>query len=59
MKIKFDLEKIHKESSEVREAIAFYVSFAICPFVCTTEQRERHYATLENGGYLKKVSTHG
>jgi hypothetical protein len=58
MKLKFkkiDLTKIHEESVAVREAIAFYVAFAVAPFVCTIEQREGHYATLEQAGYLKRL----
>jgi hypothetical protein len=52
---KIDLERLHKQSREVREAIAFYVGFAVCPHECSMEEREGHYATLEQAGYLRKI----
>lgn len=53
--ISINLEKLHEESRETREAIAFYVGFAVTPHECSAEERERHYATLEQAGYLSKV----
>jgi ribosomal protein S17E len=52
------LERLHAESKDVREAIAFYVGFAVTPHECSMEDRERHYATLEQAGYLAKVEIH-
>lgn len=53
-----DLARLHEESQELREAVAFYANFGIRPFVCSTDERERHYKTLEDGGYLEKVRYH-
>jgi hypothetical protein len=52
------LARLHAESTDVREAIAFYVGFAVTPHECSMEDRERHYATLEQAGYLAKVESY-
>jgi hypothetical protein len=54
------LALLHEESKDVRAAIAFYVGFTVTPHECSMEERERHYATLEQAGYLEKLElSHG
>jgi hypothetical protein len=50
-----DLTTVHNEPSSVREALAFYVSFGVVPTNYTAAERERHYSTLEEAGYIEKV----
>jgi hypothetical protein len=50
-----DLSNLHNESAQVREAIAFYAAFSVTPTNCTAAEREGHYATLEQAGYIEKV----
>jgi hypothetical protein len=53
-----ELSNLHNEPQQVREAIAFYAAFAVLPTNYTPEERERHYATLEQAGYIEKVGEH-
>lgn len=50
-----DLSNLHNEPAALREAVAFYTAFTVLPTSCTASERERHYATLEQAGYIEKV----
>lgn len=50
------LTELDNEPHEIREAIAFYAAHTVLPIHFTAAERERHYVTLENAGYLEKIS---
>lgn len=51
-----DLTKLNDQPQEIQEAIAFYTAHTVLPIQFTTTERERHYTTLENAGYLERIS---
>jgi hypothetical protein len=51
-----DLSKLDDQHLEIREAIAFYASHTILPFHFSASERERHYTTLEQAGYLERIT---
>ena len=55
MKTLLNLSNIHNESEAVKEAAAFYTAFSVTATNCTAAERERHYDTLEQAGYIEKV----
>jgi hypothetical protein len=50
-----DVSNLHNEPAQVREALAFYTAFSVTPTNYTAAEREAHYATLEQAGYIEKV----
>ncbi|MNI84692.1 hypothetical protein D3C73_1416180 [compost metagenome] len=55
-KKKLDLTELEDQPQEIREAIAFYAAHTVLPIHFTATERERHYATLEQAGYLERIS---
>ncbi|MEK4451599.1 hypothetical protein [Paenibacillus sp. FSL L8-0506] len=55
-KKKLDLTELDDQSQEIREAIAFYAAHTVLPIHFTADERERHYQTLEQAGYLERIS---
>ncbi|MEK4474310.1 hypothetical protein NSQ91_13930 [Paenibacillus sp. FSL R7-0048] len=51
-----NLAELDNEPQEIREAIAFYAAHTVLPIHFTADERERHYATLEQAGYLERIS---
>jgi hypothetical protein len=51
-----NLNRIHEESAEVREAVAFYTASTIFPIQCSPEQRRQHYSVLEQAGYIEQLN---
>lgn len=55
-KKKLDLSELDDQPQEIREAIAFYAAHTVLPIRFTAAERERHYETLEQAGYLEQFS---
>ncbi|WP_339248130.1 hypothetical protein NST58_12880 [Paenibacillus sp. FSL R10-2796] len=55
-KKKLDLTELDDQSQEIREAIAFYAAHTVLLIHFTADERERHYQTLEQAGYLERIS---
>lgn len=51
-----NLSELDEQPAEVQEAIAFYVAHTILPIQFSAAERERHYKTLEQAGYIEKVN---
>jgi hypothetical protein len=51
-----NLAELDNEPQEIREAIAFYAAHTVLPIHFTAAERERHYTTLEQAGYLEQIS---
>ncbi|MEK3699319.1 MULTISPECIES: hypothetical protein [unclassified Paenibacillus] len=54
-KKKLDLSELDDQPQEIREAIAFYAAHTVLPIHFTAAERERHYQTLEQAGYLEGI----
>ncbi|MDB5053266.1 MAG: hypothetical protein JWM44_1316 [Bacilli bacterium] len=50
-----NLSNLQNEPRHVLEALFFYTAFSVIPTNYTAAERERHYATLEQAGYIEKV----
>lgn len=50
------LAELDDQPQEIREAIAFYAAHTMLPIHFTADERERHYTTLEQAGYLDRIS---
>lgn len=50
-----NLAELDNEPQEIREAIAFYAAHTVLPIHFTAAERERHYTTLEQAGYLEQL----
>lgn len=55
MEKQFILSNLHNETQAVKEAVAFYTAFSVTATNCTVAERERHYDTLEQVGYIEKL----
>lgn len=55
-KKKLDLAELDDQPQEIREAIAFYASHTVLPIQFTAAEREQHYRTLEQAGYLERIT---
>lgn len=55
-KKKIDLSELDNQPLEIREAIAFYTSHTVLPIYFTAAEREQHYRTLEQAGYLEQIT---
>lgn len=53
---KLDLTELDDQPQEIREAIAFYAAHTVLPIHFTAAERDRHYLTLEQAGYLERIS---
>ncbi|WP_178382830.1 hypothetical protein [Paenibacillus sp. P46E] len=51
-----NLAELDDQPQAIREAIAFYAAHTVLPIHFTATERERHYATLEQAGYLERIS---
>lgn len=51
-----NLSELDEQPAEIQEAIAFYAARTILPIRYSAAERERHYKTLEQAGYIEKVS---
>lgn len=51
-----NLAELDNEPLEIREAIAFYAAHTVLPIHFAAVERERHYQTLEQAGYLEGIS---
>ncbi|WP_157685527.1 hypothetical protein [Paenibacillus donghaensis] len=54
-KKKLDLAELDDQPNDIREAIAFYAAHTVLPIHFTAAERERHYTTLEQAGYLDRI----
>lgn len=52
----FNLSELDDQPAEIQEAIAFYAAHTILSVSFSAAERERHYKTLEQAGYIEKVS---
>ncbi|HEY2492640.1 MAG TPA: hypothetical protein VGI33_07000 [Paenibacillus sp.] len=55
-KKKLDLAELDDQPREIREAIAFYTSHTVLRIHFTAAEREQHYRTLEQAGYLERIT---
>jgi hypothetical protein len=53
-----NLSNLQNEPEHVLEALVFYTAFSVTPTNYTAAEREAHYATLEQAGYIEKVGEH-
>ena len=44
-----------KETPDLKAALAFYAAYGVTTTDYTAAERERHYATLEQAGYIEKL----
>ncbi|QUL57539.1 hypothetical protein KDC22_14310 [Paenibacillus tritici] len=51
-----NLAELDNETQEIKEAIAFYAAHTVLPIHFTAAERDRHYLTLEQAGYLERIS---
>ncbi|MEK5416318.1 hypothetical protein [Paenibacillus sp. FSL L8-0708] len=51
-----NLAELDDAPQEIKEAIAFYAAHTILPLHFTASERERHYRTLEQAGYLEQIT---
>jgi hypothetical protein len=51
-----DLSKLDEQPQEIREAIAFYAAHTVLPIHFAASEREQHYRTLEQAGYLERIT---
>ncbi|MEK8215541.1 hypothetical protein [Paenibacillus sp. FSL L8-0463] len=51
-----NLAELDDQPQEIREAIAFYAAHTVLPIHFTAAERDRHYSTLEQAGYLERIS---
>lgn len=50
------LSELDDQPQEIREAIAFYAAHTVLPIHFSADERDRHYLTLEQAGYLERIS---
>lgn len=51
-----DLNKLDHQPNEVQQAIAFYVGYSVNGVQATAEERQAHYAVLEQVGLLEPIN---
>jgi len=51
-----DLNNFDEQPFEVQQAIAFYVGYSVNRVQATAEERQAHYAVLEQVGLLEPIN---
>ncbi|WFA86477.1 hypothetical protein [Paenibacillus amylolyticus] len=52
-----DLNNFDEQPVEVQQAIAFYVGYSVNGVQVTAEERQAHYAVLEQVGLLEPIKS--
>ncbi|WP_405117884.1 hypothetical protein MHB43_20425 [Paenibacillus sp. FSL H8-0317] len=52
-----DLNNFDEQPAEVQQAIAFYVGYSVNGVQATAEERQAHYAVLEQVGLLEPIKS--